>query len=72
METTQTSTDPLITVPASLVKAVFDYLGSSHNDKANYPTATLVGLMVTFQQAVGPQFQAIEDAKNSASSDAAS
>jgi len=46
-----------ITIPASLVNQVWGYIASK-------PSAETAMLVITFQQAVGAQMKALEDAAN--------
>ena len=59
MQPQQIFTTQPVTVPAGLVKAIFDYIGSR-------PSVETALLTLQFQQVVGAQMQAIENAAKSA------
>ena len=59
MQPQQIFTTQPVTVPAGLVKAIFDYIGSR-------PSVETELLTIQFQQVVGAQMQAIEDAVKAA------
>ena len=59
MQPEQIFTTQPVTVPAGLVKAIFDYIGSR-------PSVETALLTIQFQQVVGAQMQAIEDAVKAA------
>jgi len=49
--------DQPITIPASLINQIWGYIASK-------PSAETAMLVITFQQAVGSQMKALEDAAN--------
>jgi len=59
MQSTEIYKDQPITLPAALINTIWTYISSK-------PSAETAWLVVPFQQIVGPQMKAIEDAAKEA------